>query len=109
MQISLSSQKIRCLGVCYTRALQNTLFVLDCLVLASSSDKGRLYIVHHSHSSNTNDRGGNIWPVSWKNLVSMMRGLNPLKYVPLVKGDIERSDKFDPWLRSWWVETLNEM
>ena len=36
----------------------------------------------------------------------MMRGLNPLQCVTSGKGAMERSDKLNPWMRSWWGETL---
>ena len=38
-----------------------------------------------------------------------MRGINPLKFVPLGKGDMERYDKLEPWLRYWWGDTFTAM
>ena len=41
-----------------------------------------------------------------KTLGGMMRVINPLKFVPLGNGDMERSEKLDPWIRSWWSDTF---
>ena len=43
------------------------------------------------------------------NLGGRMRGFNPLQFVPLRKGAMEKSDKLYPWLRSLWGDTLTEM
>ena len=41
-----------------------------------------------------------------KQIGGMMRNLNPLQFLPLGQGAVERSDKLDPWLRSWWGDNL---
>ena len=35
-----------------------------------------------------------------------MRDLNPLQFVPIGKAVMEMSDKLEPWMRSWWGDTL---
>ena len=40
------------------------------------------------------------------NLGGKMRGLEPLQFFLLGKGDTEISDKLDPWLMSWWGDML---
>ena len=43
------------------------------------------------------------------NMGGIMRGINPLQFVPLVKESMERSDKLEPWLRYWWGYALTAM
>ena len=43
------------------------------------------------------------------NLGGMMRGLEPLQFFPLDKGDTEISDNLDPRLRSWWGDTITPL
>ena len=43
------------------------------------------------------------------NLIGMMRGINPPKFLPLGKEDMEVSDKLELWLRCWWGDTLIAM
>ena len=43
------------------------------------------------------------------NLIGMMRGINPPKFLPLGKEDMEGSDKLELWLRCWWGDTLIAM
>ena len=43
------------------------------------------------------------------NMVGVVRVLDPLQLVPLVKGDNERSYNLEPWLSSWWGDTLTSL
>ena len=43
------------------------------------------------------------------NMGGIMMGLNPSQLVHLGEVSMERSDKYDPWLRSWWGDTLTAM
>ena len=40
------------------------------------------------------------------NLGRIMRGLNPLHFVPLDKGAVVRFSKLGPWISTWWGESL---
>ena len=42
-------------------------------------------------------------------MVGMMKGLNPLQFLPLGKGYMERSDELEPWMRYWQDDTLTAM
>ena len=39
-------------------------------------------------------------------LVGVMRGLDPLHFVPLDQGALVRLAKLEPWIRTWWEEVL---
>ena len=43
------------------------------------------------------------------NLGGMMRGLDLLKIVLLGRGATEISEKFEPWISSWWGDTLTPL
>ena len=38
-----------------------------------------------------------------------MRGVNPLKFVLVNEGAVERSLELEEWLISWWVDSLKKM
>ena len=38
-----------------------------------------------------------------------MRGLNPVKIVLVDEGEVERPQKLEEWLRSWWVDSIKKM
>ena len=42
----------------------------------------------------------------FNNLGGTMRGLNPLQFLPLGQGAVERFKGVYPWLRLWWVNSL---
>ena len=37
------------------------------------------------------------------------RVFNPLQFVPLYKGAEEIPSGVEPWIRLWWVESLNNI
>ena len=93
----------------YKGTLKITLFFGIVLHFHQVQMKGEL-ILHIIHIVGTHMIEAGIDGLSrGNNFGGMMRGLNPLKCVPLGKGDMERSEKLDPWMRSWWVDTLTSM
>ena len=64
-------------------------------------------ILHILHISGTSMIESGIYGLyRGNNIEGKMRGLDPLQFVSLGKGDIEISDNLDIWLRSWWGDTL---
>ena len=41
------------------------------------------------------------------NLGMMIRGINPLQFVPLDQGAVAISAKLESWFRTWWGDILN--
>ena len=42
-------------------------------------------------------------------MVGMMWGLKHLQLVPSDQGAVAISTKLDPWIRTWWGESLNSL
>ena len=67
-------------------------------------------ILHVIHIAGTRIIEAGIYSISsGNNLGGMMRGLNLSQFFPLDQGAVVRLAKLEPWIRTWWGESLSSL
>ena len=85
----------------------NILLLLEIIIRLHQVQMRGYFILRVVHiAGNTIIKAGIDVLLKVNNLGVIMRGFNPIQFVPIYQGVVERSTGVESWIRSWWVNIL---